>query len=37
MGFGLGLAKLGDPELREGLFGDFVEDYYRRLEERSGG
>ena len=35
MGVGLGLAKLGDPELRESLFGDFVESYYRLLDERS--
>ena len=25
------------PALREGLFGDFVETYYRLLEERSNG
>jgi AcrR family transcriptional regulator len=32
MGVGLALARLGDPGLREGLFGDFVESYFRLLE-----
>ena len=31
LGVGLALAKLGDPTLRDGLFGDFVESYFRLL------
>lgn len=34
MGVGLALARLGDPGMREGLFGDFVESYFRLLENR---
>jgi hypothetical protein len=31
---GLALAKLGDPEIRDGLFGDFVESYFEMLPSR---
>jgi AcrR family transcriptional regulator len=31
LGVGLALARLGDPGLRDGLFGDFVETYFRLL------
>lgn len=31
MGVGLALAKLGDPGIRDGLFGDFVESYFQLL------
>ena len=34
MGVGLALASLGDPSVRDGLFGDFVETYFRMLEDR---
>ena len=33
LGVGLALAKLGDPAIRDGLFGDFVESYFRLLAE----
>ena len=36
MGVGLALAKLGEAEIRDGLFGDFVESYWRLLVESSG-
>jgi hypothetical protein len=31
LGVGLALAKLGDPEIRDELFGDFVESYFELL------
>lgn len=34
MGVGLAPARLGDPGVRPGLFGDFVETYFRTLEPR---
>ena len=34
MGIGLALARLGDPRLPASLFGDFVESYFRLLEQR---
>jgi AcrR family transcriptional regulator len=34
LGVGLALAKLGDPDIRDGLFGDFVESYFEMLPPR---